>query len=99
MKTKRYEHGTAFEETFTVMLRGEVEGQPVGWGCANHEKKWLEDSLRDAVKEAMARYYQCQLYGVSLDITIPAMKSPKEQVHNRRNSKPKIKTTFETTKL
>ena len=76
MKTIRYEHGTAFEETFTVTLQGEVEGQPVGWGCASHEKKWLEDSLRDAVKEAVARFYQCQLNGVSIHVTLPDAKSP-----------------------
>ena len=71
MKLKQYEHGTAFEESFTLHLRGEIEGQPVGWGCREHEKKWLEDSLRDVVKEAVARFYQCRLHGVSLNVEIP----------------------------
>ena len=74
MKTKPYDHGTAFEETFTVMLKGEVEGNPVGWGCSRHEKKFLEDSLRDVVKEAVARFYQCQLQGVSIEVTLPTQK-------------------------
>lgn len=70
MKTKRYEHGTAFEKSFTVTLNGEVEGQPCGWGCASHEKKWLEDSLRDTVKEAISRFYQCRLNGVSIRVDL-----------------------------
>lgn len=70
MKTTQYPHGTAFEHTFQVTARGEVEGQPMGWGDASHEKKWFEESLRDAVKDALARYYQCRLSGVSLDVTV-----------------------------
>lgn len=71
MKIKRYEHGTAFLEIFAVTLQGEVEGQPVGWGSASHKKKWLEGSLRATVKEAVERFYQCQLHGVSIRVTFP----------------------------
>ena len=76
MTTKRFDHGTAFEQTFTVTLRGEVEGQPVGWGCDSHEKEWLEKSLLVAVKIAVERYYQCQLHGVYLQVSLPDAKPP-----------------------
>lgn len=76
MKIKRYEHGTAFEETFAVTLQGEVKGQPVGWGSASHKKEWLEDSLRATVKEAVERFYpECQFYGVSIRVTFPGVES------------------------
>ena len=84
MKTTKYEHGTAFEETFTVTLKGEVEGQTVGWGCDSHKKKWLEDSLRDVVKDAIARYYQCQLHGVSISVEIQTAKSPNDKLTDSR---------------
>jgi len=59
-----------FKKTFTVTLRGQTEGQPFGWGCAEHQRKWLEDSLHDAVAQAFARYYQCQLDGTSINVVL-----------------------------
>lgn len=69
MKTKHYKNGTQFEETFTVTLRGEVCGRPVGCGSAEHEKHLLEDELHQVVKNAVAKFYQCQLEGTSLMVT------------------------------
>jgi len=71
MTTKQYPHGTAFVHAFTVTVRGEAVGQPVGWGSAIYEKQWLEESLLSAVRDALARYYQCELHGVSLTVTLP----------------------------
>lgn len=71
MKTKRYEHGVAFEEKFNVTLRGEVRGEPVGWGDSGHEKAWLEEALKEAVTEAISRFYQCRLEGTRLEIELP----------------------------
>ncbi len=70
MITKRFDHGTAFEETFTVTLRGEVEGTPLGWGSATHESAWLEEALLASVKSAVARFYQCNLHGVSIKVGV-----------------------------
>ncbi len=71
MTLKQFPHGTAFVEAFTVSVRGEVVGEPVGWGSASHEKHWLESALLPAVRDALARFYQCELRGVSLQVTVP----------------------------
>jgi len=68
MKLTHYPHGIAFQETFTVTLRGQVVGDPIGWGSAEHEAKWLENGLREVVKNAVARFYQCELLGTSIKI-------------------------------
>ena len=70
MKIKQLPHGRAFEENFRVTLRGEIEGQAVGWGCNKHEEKWLQDQLKAVVTESIARFYQCRLHGTSLTVKI-----------------------------
>ena len=76
MKLRTLPHGTAFEHQFAVTLRGEIKGQPFGWGCEEHEQKHLEAKLREAVRDAVATYYQCQLLGTSLEVTFPHPATP-----------------------
>jgi hypothetical protein len=60
-----------FEKTFTVTLKCEAVGRPVGWGDAGHEKRWLEATLAEGVREALARYFQCELHAIDFTITLP----------------------------
>ena len=74
MKLKQFEHSVSFEEEFTVKLRGEVIGQPLGWGTDTHYKSWLEESLFRSIKNAVERYYQAVLLGTSIEFILPAPK-------------------------
>jgi len=70
MRTTKYDHGTAFVESFTVTLRGEVDQQPFGCSDANSQKRFLEQLLHLSVKEAIAQFYQCRLHGTSIEIQL-----------------------------
>lgn len=61
--------GKAFEESFTVTLRGEVIGNPLGCGSGKHEKKFLEEELHAVVSQAIARYYQVSVQETSIEVT------------------------------
>ncbi len=69
MKITKLDHGTAFRQTYKIELRGEVVGQPVGYGGAEHEQFFMESQLREVVRIAVADFYQCQLVGTSLKVT------------------------------
>lgn len=72
---------TPFKRTYIVTVEAEAHGQVLGWGCAKHERAWLESQLAEPVTELVARFYQTDLRGAKVTV----IEAPKEATQANAN--------------